>query len=129
MLTFRFGKLWLVLGWMLAPLIVVLSLWPKPPELIGFEQSDKLTHIIAYSILMLWFANIYPQSSSRLRLSIGFLAMGVCLEFLQGMTEYRQFSYVDMLANGIGILLALYLARTRLATCLLHLDTWLEHSD
>ena len=114
---------------MLVTLIVVLSLWPKPPDLIGFEQSDKLTHIIAYSILMLWFSNIYPQSSSRLRLSIGFFAMGVCLEFLQGMTEYRQFSYADMLANGIGILVALYLAKTRLATCLLHLDTWLVRSD
>ena len=128
MLPLRFGKLWLALGWMLAALIVILSLWPKPPELIGFEQSDKLAHIIAYSILMLWFANIYPQSSSRLQLGIGFFAMGVCLEFLQGMTEYRQFSYVDMLANGFGIILAIYLAKTRLATCLLHLDTWLERS-
>lgn len=127
--SFQFGKLWLFLGWMLAALIVVLSLWPKPPELIGFEQSDKLTHIIAYSILMLWFANIYPQSSSRLRLSLGFFVMGVCLELLQGMTEYRQFSYIDMLANGVGILLALYLAKTRLATCLLHLDTYLDRLD
>ena len=128
MLPLRFGKLWLALGWMLAALIVILSLWPKPPELLDFEQSDKLAHIIAYSILMLWFANIYPQSSSRLQLGIGFFAMGVCLEFLQGMTEYRQFSYVDMLANGFGIILAIYLAKTRLATCLLHLDTWLERS-
>jgi len=125
MLPFRFGKLWLVLGWMLVALIVVLSLWPNPPELIGFEQSDTLTHIIAYSILMLWFANIYQQRPYQLRLAIGFFAMGVCLEFLQGMTEYRQFSYADMLANGIGILVALYFAKTRLATCLLHLDTWL----
>ena len=125
MLPLKFGKLWLGLGWMLVALIVILSLWPKPPELIGFEESDKLAHIIAYSILMLWFANIYPQSSSRLRLSIGFFAMGVCLEFLQGMSEYRQFSYADMLADGIGILVALYFAKTRLATCLLHLDTWL----
>jgi len=129
MLSLRFGKLWLVLGWMLVALVVILSLWPKPPELIDFEQSDKLSHIIAYMILMLWFSNIYPQSSSRLRLSIGFFAMGVCLEFLQSMTEYRQSSYADMLANGIGILVALYLAKTRLATCLLHLDTWLVRSD
>ena len=114
---------------MLVALIVILSLWPKPPELIGFEQSDKLMHLIAYSVLMLWFANIYPQSSTRLRLSIGFFAMGVSLEFFQGMTEYRRFSYADMLANGVGILLALYLAKTRLATCLLHLDTWLERLD
>jgi hypothetical protein len=76
--------------------------------------------------LTLWFANIYPQRSSKLQLSIGFFVMGVCLELLQGVTEYRNFSYTDMLANGIGILLALYLAKTRLATYLIRLDTWLD---
>jgi VanZ family protein len=116
----------LTLGWLLVALIVFLSLWPKPPQPLEFEQSDKLTHILAYMILMLWFANIYPQRSSQLRLCIGFFVMGVCLELLQGMVEYRAFSYSDMLANGVGILLALYLAKTRFATYLLRLDTWLN---
>ena len=127
--SFRFAKLWLVQGWMLVAFIVVLSLLPKPPELIGFEQSDKLSHIIAYMTLMLWFANIYPQRPYQLRLAVGFFAMGVGLELLQGMTEYRTFAYTDMLANGIGILLALYLSKTRLATCLLRLDTRLVRSN
>ena len=122
---FRYAKLWLTLGWLLVAAIIFLSLWPKPPQPFEFEQSDKLSHIIAYLILTLWFANIYPQRSTRLQMSIGFFVMGVCLEFLQGMTQYRTFSYGDMLANGIGIFLALYLAKTRLATYLLRLDTWL----
>ena len=123
---FRYAKLWLTLGWLLVALIVFLSLWPKPPQPLEFEQSDKLSHIIAYLILMLWFANIYPQRSSQFQISIGFFLMGVCLEFLQGMTEYRTFAYADMLANGLGILLALYLAKTRLSTYLLRLDTRLS---
>jgi VanZ family protein len=123
---FRYAKLWLTLGWLLVALVIFLSLWPKPPQPLEFEQSDKLSHIVAYMTLMLWFANIYPQRSSQLQMSIGFFVMGVCLELLQGMTEYRTFSYIDMLANGIGILLALYLAKTRLATYLLRLDTWLN---
>ena len=123
---FRYAKLWLILGWLLVALIIFLSLYPKPPQPLEFEQSDKVSHILAYMILMLWFANIYPQRSSQLQLSIGFFVMGVCLELLQGMTQYRTFSYIDMLANGIGILLALYLAKTRLATYLLRLDTWLN---
>jgi len=122
---FRYAKVWLTLGWLLIVVIVFLSLWPKPPQPLEFEQSDKLSHIIAYMTLMLWFANIYPQRSSQLQISIGFFVMGVCLELFQGMTEYRTFSYTDMLANGIGILLALHLAKTRLATYLLRLDTWL----
>ena len=123
---FKYAKLWLTLGWLLVALIIFLSLWPRPPQPLEFEQSDKLSHIIAYMILMLWFANIYPQRSFQFHLSIGFFVMGVCLELLQGMTEYRMFSYGDMLANGIGILLALYLAKTRLATYLLRLDTHLS---
>ena len=122
---FRYAKLWLTLGWLLVAAVIFLSLWPKPPQPFEFEQSDKLSHIIAYLILTLWFANIYPQRSSRVQMSIGFFVMGVCLELLQGMTQYRTFSYIDMLANGIGIFLALYLAKTRLATYLLRLDTWL----
>ena len=122
---FKYAKLWLTLGWLLVAVIVFLSLWPKPPQPLEFEQSDKLSHIIVYMTLMLWFANIYPLRSSQLQFSIGFFVMGVCLELLQGMTEYRTFSFADMLANGIGILLALYLAKTRLATYLLRLDTWL----
>ena len=127
--SFKFAKLWLVLGWMLVALIVVLSLLPKPPELIGFEQSDKLSHIIAYMTLMLWFANIYPQRPYQLLLAVGFFAMGLGLELLQDLTGYRTFKYADILANGVGILLALYLAQTRLATCLLHLDTLLVRSN
>jgi VanZ family protein len=122
---FRYAKVWLTLGWLLVAVIVFLSLMPKPPQPLEFEQSDKLYHVIVYMTLMLWFANIYPQRSSQLQLSLGFFVMGVCLELLQGMTEYRTFSYTDLLANGIGISLALYLAKTRLATYLLRLDTWL----
>lgn len=137
--SFRFAKLWLSMGWMLVALIVVLSLLPKPlvvlsllpktPEMIGFGQSGKLPHILAYMTLMLWFANIYPQRVFQLRLTIAFFAMGVGLELLQGLTGYRTFQYTDMLSNGIGILLALYLARTSLAMCLLHLDTRLVRSN
>jgi VanZ family protein len=123
---FKYAKLWLTLGWLLVAVIIFLSLWPKPPQPLEFEQSDKLTHIIAYLTVMLWFANIYPQRSSQFQISIGFFVMGVYLEFLQGMTAYRTFSYSDMLANGLGIILALYLAKTRFATYLLRLDSWLN---
>jgi VanZ family protein len=123
--NFKYARLWLTLGWLFVAVIVFLSLYPKPPQPLEFEQSDKLSHIIAYMILMLWFANIYPQRSSQAKMSLGFFVMGVCLELLQGMTAYRTFAYADMLANGIGILLALYLAKTRFASYLVRLDTYL----
>jgi hypothetical protein len=110
---------------MLMTFMVFFSLWPEPLRPLDLEQSDKVTHLIAYMILMLWFANIYSQTSLRLSLGLGFFAMGVGLELLQGKSGHRTFSYADMLANGLGIILALYLARTRLAKILMHVDTWL----
>ncbi|MEE9122285.1 MAG: VanZ family protein [Syntrophobacteria bacterium] len=100
-----------------------MSLWPKLPKPLEFEQSDKLAHFIAYMVLMLWFANIYPQRPHHLRLSTAFLAMGICLELLQTFSKYRTFSYGDIIANGFGVFLGFFLAKTHLATFLTNLDT------
>jgi VanZ family protein len=124
---FRFPKLWLTAGWLFITIIVFLSLWPKPPEVPTFEHSDKLAHLIAYSILTLWFANIYRQRSRHLLLAAAFVGLGICLELLQGLTDYRTFSYSDILANGSGVLLGIILAKTHLSSMLVQFDTWLLH--
>ena len=46
-----------------------------------------------------------PQSASALAYGAGFIAMGVGLEFIQGMTDYRTYDVLDMAANSIGVLL------------------------
>ena len=124
---FRFSKLWLTLGWLLVVAVIFLSLWPKPPRPLTFEQSDKLAHCIAYMALMLWFANIYPQKPHHLRLSATFFVMGVGLELLQTFSEYRTFSYGDIIANGFGVFLGFFLAKTHLATFLTTFDVRLSH--
>ena len=122
---FRFPRLWLTLGWILIALIVFLSLWPQTPQPLKFQQGDKLAHAGAYMLLMLWFANIYPKRSYQLWLGAGFFALGIFLEILQGLSAYRTFAFADMIANGFGIFIGLYFAKTPLAACLSHLDTWL----
>jgi VanZ family protein len=124
---FRFSKLWLTLGWLLVAAVIFLSLWPKPPQPLEFEQSDKLAHCIAYMVLMLWFANIYRQRPHHLRLSATFFVMGVGLELLQTFSEYRTFSYGDIIANGFGVFLGFFLAKTHLAAFLTTLDARLSH--
>jgi VanZ family protein len=124
---FRFPKLWLTAGCLLITAVIFLSLWPKPPEPPSFKHSDKLAHLIAYSILTLWFANMYRQKSRHLLLGATFIALGMCLELLQGLTEYRTFSFGDIVANSFGVLLGLILAGTNLSSALMHLDTWLVH--
>ena len=91
-----------------------------------FEHSDKLAHFLAYLVLMLWFANIYPKRPHHLRLCIAFFAMGMCLELLQTFSDYRTFSPADIIANGFGVCLGFFLAKTHLATFLTTLDTRLS---
>jgi VanZ family protein len=109
-------------GWVLILLVVFLSLAPEPPEVIEFDQGDKLGHLVAYVSLMIWFTNVYPGRNQRISLGLAFFAMGVVLEFLQGLSGYRTFQYTDMVANGVGIFLGWLLAKTWLGTFLVKLD-------
>jgi VanZ family protein len=83
--------------------IVWLSLTPAPPKL-DFEQSDKLGHLLAYGMLMFWFAQLY-QKTARALYAAGFIAMGIALEFLQGELGYRAYEIFDTYANALGVLL------------------------
>jgi VanZ family protein len=91
------------LGWGWAAAIVWLSLTPSPPQ-VDVDYGDKLGHFGAYGLLMFWFALLYPSWTVRARYLIGFIVMGVGLEFLQGMLG-RVFDVQDMLANATGVLL------------------------
>ncbi len=113
----KYSKLWLALGALLIALIWYLSLTPEPPNT-GIENGDKIGHFLAYALLMGWFAQIYIQPKPRLWLLLGFILMGVLLEILQGMTEFRTYSYADMAANSSGVFIGLLLSQGPLARLL-----------
>ncbi len=52
--------------------------------------------------------------------------IGIVLEFLQWGTGYRTLSYLDMLANGIGLFLGWLMAGTRLSLMLLNMERILD---
>ena len=81
--------------------IVWLSVTPSPPE-IDLENADKLEHFAAYGALTFWFCQLHAARRTQLAFLIGFIAMGVALEFVQGALAYRTFDTVDMVANTIG---------------------------
>jgi VanZ family protein len=105
-------------GWGWAVAIVWFSLTPSPPE-VDIAHGDKLGHFAAYGLLMLWFAQLYPERKARIAYALGFIAMGVGLEFAQGQLGYRTYEVFDMYANTLGVLLgwaaALVLPRIRAA--------------
>ncbi len=109
----RWFRLWLVLGWSLVGLVIVLSLVPTQAEPQVFKAQDKLLHVGAYSVLMAWFGALYRPERSRSRAAVMLVLMGVLLELAQGATSYRSLQGMDMLANGLGVAIGWAVARTR----------------
>lgn len=105
----RYRGLWLAFGWGLVAVIIWLSLTPSPPKL-DVSFGDKLGHLAAYGTLMFWFCQIYAGRAKRIAYAIGFIAMGIALEFIQGATGYRSFELLDMAANAMGVALGWSLA-------------------
>jgi VanZ family protein len=97
-------KACLAAGWAWAAAIVWLSLTPAPPDL-DIEHGDKLGHFAAYGLLMFWFCQLYLQRKARIAYAMGFVAMGIGLEFMQGQFGDRTYDVVDMSANTLGVLL------------------------
>lgn len=102
--------LWRGLGWLGVAGLALLSLLPLPqigPEL---PQGDKWGHLLAYASLTLYFAQWAVSRRQRARQALGLLALGAMLECLQGLTGYRRGDWLDLLANGAGVLLGASLA-------------------
>jgi len=92
------------IGWALVAAILWLSLTPHPPRPVDIAGADKLEHCAAYGALMLWFAFLYRRTPTRLGYALGFVAMGVAIEFIQPYTG-RDFEVADMLADALGVAL------------------------
>jgi hypothetical protein len=118
----KFIKVWLAIGFLLIGVICFLTLTPSPPDMGDFPESDKIGHLAAYSIMMLWFGFIYVHRKRYIRVGLAFIAMGIVLEMIQGMLGYRSFSCLDMGANACGVMIGWLLAKTRLADALVYVE-------
>lgn len=116
-------RTWLAVGWLLVAAVLYLSLTPFPPPLPPFANSDKFEHALAYLVLMLWFAQLYPSSAARWRVAFLLVALGVLIEYLQGWSGYRDFDYLDMVADAVGVALGWALAISPLGRSV----AWADH--
>lgn len=113
----RGRRWWIVLGWMFVVAIIVLSLVSLPQMGPDLPQGDKYKHVLAYFGLTLWFARITGSQRSLLCHAALFVCIGAALEVLQSLTPERRFEFSDMLANTIGVGLAVALAAVAGAAC------------
>ena len=106
-------RIWLAGGWLLVVTIIYLSLATVPVET-GIEGGDKLGHLLAYGVLMAWWAQLYADPSQRWRLAVSFVALGITMEFAQGLTPNRYPELLDVVANTSGVLLGWLIAPPRI---------------
>ena len=94
--------------------IWVLSLLPGNdlPRLPGI---DKWFHGLAYFACMFCWGQWFTRPVSRLKIAIAFIVMGALIECLQGLTSYRSFDWLDMVANAAGVVLAWLAVTVQLA--------------
>jgi hypothetical protein len=123
----RYARLWSALGIGFVLLVIYLSLTAKPPD-VDIPDASNIGHVIAYFWLMIWFAQIHRSARRRWLLAAAFGVLGVVLEFVQGMTGYRHFDYLDMARNFAGIGIGLVLARSALQDTLYRFEDMLARA-
>ena len=100
------------LFWLCFVALNVLALSPAPylPPLEIFDWWDKAQHAIGFGTLAVLAVLAYP-GVSKLRIGLMLVALGVLIEVLQHFSGYRFGDWQDAVADGVGVVLGLGLAR------------------
>ena len=109
------------MGALLIGFVLYESFTTVPIE-VPLAGGDKYGHILAYATLMFWFAQIYPGRRRRIEWAFAFVVMGIAIEFLQGLTDYRSFEIADMVAGAVGVCVGWLVSPPRSP----HLLRWIE---
>jgi VanZ family protein len=119
MLSLRFPRLWLSLGWIAVAAATVACLVPVPQLPQAPEVNDKTAHFIAYLVLSVWFAGIYQRSRYWI-IAVALIAMGILIELAQqAMGLGRHADLRDVFANCSGVFAGLLL-------CWFGLGGWMQ---
>ena len=119
----RYRKLWLIIGYISIALVVFLSLTGKPVRIdTNLPYQDKLLHALAYFVLTFWFMQIYHTRHQVFRWVVLFLCLGLLMEYLQGFEPKRYSEVGDMVANALGVVAAVGVARTPLRFMLVRVE-------
>jgi VanZ family protein len=98
----RYRSAWLALGWAMALVVALGSLWPGMPEAAS-GVSDKLLHFMAYAGLAFLFAGTVERRHWAWVI-IGLLLFGGSIELAQEyLTATRGGEWLDMAANAAGV--------------------------
>ena len=86
-------------------LILWLALTPNPPPAGGLFDLDKVNHIIAFFVLAGLMEYAFPNLAGWAIKLLPLVAFGLAIEMLQFWIGYRYFEWMDLVADGVGLLL------------------------
>ena len=111
------ARILFILATLYTLLILILSLVQLGEISVGdFHPTDKIMHVSAYfGLAFIWFFYIlfkksedYHYQKTFFIVSLLIVLFGILIEALQGaLTSYRQPDWADILANTIGVVIAL----------------------
>ena len=103
--------LWLAIGYAMVMLVFFLSLSSDPVTIdVELPYADKMSHALAYFVLMLWFSQIYHNRFQRNMIAFVFVLMGISIEYFQSFDPNRTAEFLDIVANVTGLTLGFLLA-------------------
>ena len=100
-----------IAGIALIMIIFTFSLFEIPQSNLD-GLSDKLMHFSAYLLLSLLIFRA-SLTFTKASLFIGLILLGVLIEALQYTSGLRNFEYMDIIANSLGILVGFLILRIR----------------
>lgn len=105
-------KVWRVLLAFTLLAILVLSLMP-PSSNLPTTGWDKSNHMLGFGTLGLFGVRGWPGRAWVVLATL--LAYGALIEVLQSLTPYRSAEWADLIADGVGLLVGLLVARVSLS--------------
>src|SRR5665647_1028173 len=103
-------SLWLWAFVICALVVLVLALLPSPPPVLT-NGWDKSNHLLAFAVMAWLGCKAFPQRVANTLLSL--LAYGALIEILQSFAPTRSAEWLDLFADGLGILLGWGVVRLR----------------
>lgn len=115
--------LWWSLGIILLAAITALSLLPIRGPDMDLPNSDKLNHVFAYVVLMLYFGQLVGGGiRRRLGVVAALIGYGALIEGLQSVMPPRSAEWADLAADVVGIGIGWLLLRSALGRALVEID-------
>ncbi|MDQ7049172.1 MAG: VanZ family protein [Enterobacterales bacterium] len=102
----KYSTKWRIVFWLNAALLLYLTLMPSVNYRLSIDNIDKVFHLVGFGAFALFLGLAYP----RLQLwKVFFISslLGILVELIQSQIPYRSFSFADMLADWLGILIAI----------------------